>query len=211
MAVKYACNGALCACDKGSVPGVLDIKLQNNIFIQKKLMATDKDITFKTPFFGTCKLNQNNPCNPDMISRWENPANNVCVGNKKALLETSSLKCTIGGNITITDSMQTGAEIVIFDDYSPSENTKTKKIISAVWMNADLKDNIQNASYNEKVSLLVKTINYEAGERITIIVDEKDGKDINQGVKEINLSGTVNEDGFAELKESIEIKTTKQN
>lgn len=77
-------------------------------------------------------------------------------------------------------------------------------------MNADLKDSIQNASYNEKVSLLVKTINYEIGDEITVIIDEKEGNDLNN-TKEILLKGTVNENGFAELKESIEIKTTNQN
>lgn len=210
MATKYVCNGAICTCDQGSVASFLDIKSQNKNFIQDKLVANDNDITFKPPFFVTCKLNQNNPCNPDMVSKWENPANNVYVGNKKKLLETSTLKCKIGGKITITDSMQTGAKIVIFDDYSPSEDTKIKKIISAVWMNADLKDNIQNASYNEKVSLLIKTINYEIGDTITVIIDEKEGNDLNN-TKEILLKGTVNENGFAELKESIEIKTTKQN
>lgn len=211
MAIKYVCNGALCVCDKGSAPGILDVKSQSNIFIQEKLMASDEDKTFKSPFFGTCAANQNNPCSPAIVTKWENPADNVSEGNKKALLETSTVKCTIGGNITITNTFQTGTKIVIFDNYSPTTSTAIKQIVSASWMTGDLKNNIQNASYDEKIGLLVKTINYEAGERITIIVDEKDGKDINQGIKEISLSGIVNENGFAELKEIIEIESPKQN
>nr|WP_315175578.1 DUF4280 domain-containing protein [uncultured Flavobacterium sp.] len=211
MATKYVCNGAICMCDKGSAPGILDVKSQNTVFIQNKLMVSDEDVIFKSPFFGTCAANQNNPCSPIIPSKWEKPASNVFENNKKALLETSTVKCTVGGEISITDPQQTGSKIVIFDNYSAPEVVKTKQIVSASWMTGDLKNNIKNASYDEKLGLLVKTINYEVGERITIIVDEKDGKDINQGIKEISLSGIVSENGFAELKEIIEIKSPKQN
>lgn len=210
MATKYVCDGALCTCNQGSKPGTLIVNSQNTIFIQKKLMATEDDITFEGPFFGSCAANQNKPCAPAIPTKWEDPTNNVYNVNKKALLKTSMLKCTIGGKINITDPLQTEPKIVIFDNYSPTENTKTKQIVSAVWMTGDLKDSIQNASYNEKISLLVKTINYEIGEKITVVVDEKEGKDFNNS-KEITLTGIVDEDGFAELKEILEIETTNQN
>jgi hypothetical protein len=210
MATKYVCNGALCVCNKGATGGVLEVKSQSNIFIQEKLMATDSDLTFKVPLTGICSITQKT-CIPALLTKWEKPASNVFEGDKKALLQTSTLKCDIGGEISITDPQQTGSKTVIFDNYTAPEIIKTKQIVSASWMTGDLKNNIKNASYDEKISLLVKTINYEAGERITIIVDEKDGKDINQGIKEISLSGIVNENGFAELKEIIEIKSPKQN
>jgi hypothetical protein len=210
MATKYVCNGALCACNQGATRGVLDVKSQNSIFIQEKLVATDSDITFKVPLSGVCAITQK-PCSPALATKWDKPANNVFEGDKKALLQISTLKCTVGGEISITDSQQTGSKIVIFDNYSAPEVVKIKQVVSASWMTGDLKNNIKNASYGERLGLLVKTINYEAGERITIIVDEKDGKDINQGVKEISLSGIVNENCFAELKEIIEIESPKQN
>lgn len=210
MAIKYVCNTASCFCDQGSKTGTLQVNSQNNIFIQEKLMANDSDTTFESPFFGFCAKTQN-PCSPVILTKWENPANNVFNGDKKALLETSTVKCELKGNIIITNPLQTGSKIAIFDNYSPSTSPALKQIINATWMTGDLKNNIQNASYDEKIGLLVKTINYEAGEKITIIVDEKDSKDINQGIKEISLSGIVNENGFAELKEIIEIESPKQN
>lgn len=210
MATKYVCNGALCVCNKGATGGVLEVQSQSTIFIQEKLMATDSDLTFEVPLTGLCSITQK-ACKPALLTKWERPASNVFEGDKKALLQTSTLKCDIGGEISITDPQQTGSKTVIFDNYSAPEIIKTKQIVSASWMTGDLKNNIKNASYNEKISLLVKTINYEAGETITIIVDEKDGKDINQGIKEISLSGIVNENGFAELKEIIEIESPKQN
>ena len=210
MATKYVCKGALCICNQGGTGGILEVQSQSNIFIQEKLMATDSDITFTAPLTGPCAITQK-PCKPALLTKWEKPASNVFEGDKKALLQTSTLKCDIGGEISITYPQQTGSKIVIFDNYSAPEVIKTKQIVSASWMTGDLKNNIKNASYDEKVGLLVKTINYEAGERITIIIDEKDGKDINQGIKEISLSGIVNENGFAELKEIIEIESSKQN
>ncbi|OHT44993.1 DUF4280 domain-containing protein [Flavobacterium tructae] len=210
MATQYVCNGALCICDQGATGGVLDVKSQNNIFIQEKLMATDSDLTFKIPLSGICAINQKN-CSPVFLTKWENPANNVFEGDKKALVKTSTLACNVGGEISITSSQQTESKIVIFDNYSAPEVIKLRQIVSASWMTGDLKNNIKNASYDEKVGLLVKTINYEAGERITIIVDEKEGKDINQGSREISLSGIVNENGFAELREIIKIESSKQN
>ena len=60
------------------------------------------------------------------------------------------------------------------------------------------------------MSVLVQTRNYEKGETITIVVDEIDGKDIKNGEKEITLTGTVNAEGFAELKEEIELEKSQQ-
>lgn len=204
MTTKYVCNGALCACDKGSAPGILDVKSQTNIFIQEKLMATDDDTTFQTPFFGTCAANQNKPCSPAIVTKWEKPASNVIEIDKKALLETSTVKCTIGGTITITDSLQTGAKIVIFDAYSPPAITPlTKQILRTSWKNSDLESEIDSANIGDKVSLVVETKNYKEGETIVIIIDEVNGKDIKENTKLLKFSGDINADGIAILKEEV--------
>lgn len=204
MATKYVCNGALCACDKGSAPGILDVKSQTNIFIQEKLMATDDDTTFQTPFFGTCAANQNKPCSPAIVTKWEKPASNVIEIDKKALLETSTVKCTIGGTITITDPVQTGAKIVIFDDYSsPAITPLTKQILRVSWKNSDLESEIDSANIGDKVSLVVETKNYKEGETIVIIIDEVNGKDIKENTKLLKFSGDINADGIAILKEEV--------
>ncbi|MFC3754490.1 type VI secretion system Vgr family protein [Chryseobacterium tructae] len=84
--------------------------------------------------------------------------------------------------------------------------TKEKQIVSAQWMDADMNKEIAIASYDEEISLLVYTRNYEEGESITLTVYEVDDKDINNGEKEITLTGNVKKDGFAELKRSVKVE-----
>ncbi|MBP2616974.1 type VI secretion system Vgr family protein [Chryseobacterium jejuense] len=84
--------------------------------------------------------------------------------------------------------------------------TKEKQIVSAQWMDADMNKEITMASYDEEISLLVYTRNYEEGESITLTVYEVDDKDINNGEKEITLKGNVKKDGFAELKRSVKVE-----
>lgn len=207
MATKYVCNGALCACDQGTAPGTLDAKSQSKIFIQEKLMATDSEKTFKSPFFGACKLLQNNPCAPVILTKWEDPANNVFEGDKKALLQTSTLKCNVGGNIKITDPLQTGPKIVVLDNYSPSEITPlTKEILNITWKNGDLDSEIDTANIGDKVSLVVETKNYKEGETVVVTIDEIDGKDVKENTKQVKFTGEVNADGLAILKEEIAIE-----
>lgn len=206
MAVKYVCNGALCMCDQGNAPSTLDVKSQNTIFIQEKLMATENDVSFKNPF-GTCKLKNNDLCSPIITTKWENPSNNVYEGNKKAILENSQLKCNVGGNIMIKDSLQTGSKIVTFDNYSPPVVTPLpKQIVSVNWKNNDLENDIDTAYIGDKVSLVVETKNYKEGETVVIVIDEVNGKDIKANKKIVKFSGEVNADGFAILKEEITIE-----
>ena len=67
---------------------------------------------------------------------------------------------------------------------------KEKRIISAEWMNNDIEQNIDTAYIGEKVSLLVRTRNYEEGEAINIIIKERDGKDVTNGKQEVILTGS---------------------
>ena len=87
---------------------------------------------------------------------------------------------------------------------------KEKQIINVKWMDAEMQDKIRSVSYGKKVSLLVQTRNYEEGETITLVVDEVDGKDVKDGVKELTLTGTVNAEGFAILKEEVAIEKSKR-
>ncbi|AYN05792.1 MULTISPECIES: DUF4280 domain-containing protein [unclassified Flavobacterium] len=207
MATKYVCNGAICACDQGTAPRALDVKSQSNIFIQEKLMATDSEKTFESLFFGNCKLRQNNLCIPDIKTKWKDPANNVFEGDKKALLENSTLKCEVGGNIKIIDPLQTEPKIVILDNYSPPVITPlTKEILNVTWKNGNLDREIDTANIGDKVSLVVETKNYKEGETVVVIIDEIDGKDVKENTKQVKFTGEVNTDGFAILKEEIAIE-----
>ncbi|HEX8575072.1 MAG TPA: Rhs element Vgr protein, partial [Flavobacterium sp.] len=87
---------------------------------------------------------------------------------------------------------------------------KEKQIISVKWMDNEMKERIESACFGDKVSLLVKTRNYEEGETITIKIKEKDGGDVKEGEKELTLTGKVNAEGFAELKEEVEIEKSKR-
>jgi hypothetical protein len=87
---------------------------------------------------------------------------------------------------------------------------KEKQIISVKWMDAEMKEKITNANYEDKVSLLIQTRNYKEGEAITVIVDEENGGDVKDGVKELTLTGTVNAEGFAILKEEVDIEKSKK-
>ncbi|MET3028553.1 DUF4280 domain-containing protein [Flavobacterium sp. UW10123] len=206
MGLKYVCNGASCMCDQGSAPSTLDVSSQNTIVIQEKLMATEDDITFNNPF-GNCKIKNNYPCIPDIKTKWDDLSSTVLGKNKKVLLENSELTCAVGGKIKITDSLQTGSKIVIFDNYSPPVVTPLKKeILSVNWKNNDLENEIDSANIGDKVSLVVETKNYNEGETVVIVIDEANGKNIKSNTKLVKFSGEVNADGFAILKEEISIE-----
>ena len=87
---------------------------------------------------------------------------------------------------------------------------KEKRIISAEWMNNDIEQNIDTAYIGEKVSLLVRTRNYEEGEAINIIIKEKDRKDVANGKQEVILTGIVDNEGYAILKESMNIEYSER-
>ncbi|MBP2618988.1 type VI secretion system Vgr family protein [Chryseobacterium jejuense] len=80
--------------------------------------------------------------------------------------------------------------------------TKEKQIVSAQWMDGDMKEVIDTAFMGEKISILVYTRNYDEGETIDVDVEH----DYNNEKKKMIYSGTVNREGFAELKEKVEIK-----
>lgn len=85
--------------------------------------------------------------------------------------------------------------------------TKEKQIVSAQWMDGDMKDVIDTAFMGEKISILVYTRNYDEGETIDVDVEH----DYNNEKKKMIYSGTVNREGFAELKEKVEIKKKETN
>ena len=87
---------------------------------------------------------------------------------------------------------------------------KEKHILSAEWINNDIEQIIDTAYIGEKVSLLVKTRNYEEGETISITIKEKDGKDVADGNKELVLTGMVDKEGYAVLKKGVDIQYSER-
>jgi hypothetical protein len=82
---------------------------------------------------------------------------------------------------------------------------KEKQIISAKWKCENVDKTIREASAGDKVSLLVRTRNYEEGETISIDIFKNEYEE----KKKITYTGTVNKEGFAELKEAHEIEEVK--
>ena len=91
------------------------------------------------------------------------------------------------------------------------EYSKEKQIVSVKWMDDIMENDIQQAHRGSKSSLLVYTRNYEEGETISLKVKDKNDKEIKDGQKELILSGTVNKEGFAELKEAVDIPKKLSN
>jgi hypothetical protein len=113
---------------------------------------------------------------------------NIVYNSAKAITETSDVGISYG------------------EPKNAPKISKFKKIFDIKWMCAEMKDQIRSANIGSKVSLLVRTRHYEKGETVSLKIREIDDKEIKGGVKELIFTGIVNEDGFAELKEHLEIE-----
>jgi hypothetical protein len=173
--------------------------------IQNKKTATVKEKDSKSLIFmGTCMKSPNAaaPCAGVMqLGEWQNVGTTL-VQDQKPLLKKSTIICNYGGStIKITKSGQvnvpSSAEAVV---KSP------KEIVSIQWMCENAENEIQNATINDKVSLLVKTKNYKEGDAVFVDINEVDGGDVKKGNSTITLTGKVKADGTAELKQILKIE-----
>ena len=96
---ELVCSGALCRCDKGTLPMPLNVSSQQSHFLQGKLVATSQDKTF--PPFGTCLVKNNLPCTP-MLLLWQDTFELVSINGPLShpLLEKSTIRCTFGGKVS---------------------------------------------------------------------------------------------------------------
>lgn len=102
---ELVCSGALCRCDKGTLPSMLNVTSQQNVFLQGKLVATTQDKTFLP--FGTCLVKNNLPCTPALIM-WQDYFDLVAVETPMShpLLEKSTIMCASGGKVSILMTLQ---------------------------------------------------------------------------------------------------------
>lgn len=101
---KLICNGAMCSCSAGAK--LLPVIGNSNIksYGKEVLLEDSKpDGTFGT--FGICQIlsqgGQPVPCTMALAIRWNGVSKNMKINNKSPLLETSTLKCSVGGNIAL--------------------------------------------------------------------------------------------------------------
>ncbi len=102
---EYVCHGAICRCNKGSLPSQLQVVANQTVHLQGKAVATTLDKLFLP--FGTCLLKNNTPCFP-MLLMWEKYFERVSLvaPGCHPLLEKSTIRCAVGGEISILNTLQ---------------------------------------------------------------------------------------------------------
>lgn len=98
---KLICNGAMCSCSAGT--NSLPVIGYSNISSYEKEILLEDSKPVGT--FGICQiLSQGGepvPCTMALATRWNGVSKNMKINNKSPLLETSTLKCSVGGNIAL--------------------------------------------------------------------------------------------------------------
>lgn len=207
--VKLVIDTAKLQCDLCTNP-IGDLKVNfRTPTIQGKKTSTVKEKDMKSLIFkGNCKKSpqSSSACASVMqLGDWKD-VGKVKVQGQFPLLFKSTIKCNYGGtDIKITDCGQRNEPSDI--DAVPKEAKKEKQILNLTWICAETKEEIKVTGLGDKIDLLVKTRNYEEGEILTIILDDENGYDLKEGQKEITFTGTVMADGYAELKEKMEIES----
>jgi len=102
---EYVCHGAICRCDKGSLPSQLQVVANQTVHLQGKAVATTLDKLFMP--FGTCLVKNNTPCVPALLL-WQNYFDKVSLvaPGCHPLLEKSTIKCGLGGTVSIVSTLQ---------------------------------------------------------------------------------------------------------
>lgn len=106
MARSYVVEGAQLVCTLGTSPGKITVTSQQNLSIDGKFKATNKDKLLEPPFFGSCACKSPNPpCSPT-FQEWQIPSKKASMGDMTFLMDDSKIQCAQGGLITIKDVNQ---------------------------------------------------------------------------------------------------------
>ena len=89
--------------------------------------------------------------------------------------------------------------------------TKAPSIINFNWMDEDMENQITETFENGEVKFYLQTRNMEEGETVEVTITEIDDLDVNDGEKEVILSGVVDKNGMVELKEVFKIQECKKD
>lgn len=201
---KMVIDGAKLQCTLCTNP-VGDLKVNfDTPTIQNKKTATVKEKDMRSLIFkGNCNKSpqSSSPCASVMqLGSWKNVGTSK-IQEQFPLLLKSTIKCNYGGvDIKITDSGQ------LSEPEDIALIAEEKQILSAAWMCEEMEEEIKISNVDDKISLLVKTKNYKEGENISLKIKENTGREINEGIKEMTLSGIVKSDGYAELKQKVALE-----
>lgn len=111
MPGNVVCNGAMCSCTQGAAPTPLTVTSQQILTIQNIPVATIQDAApvGNIKPFGNCKVlttaasGTPTPCAPALAPAWTPGSTVQSVNNVPVLTKDSTLVCTVGGVISITN------------------------------------------------------------------------------------------------------------
>ena len=95
-------DGVILECSCGTSPTPLKVTSQSNLSMRGKFTATEKDNIPNTNIlpFGSCKnLPFNPPCPLSITGKWKNTSKIFTIKGGAVLLDSSSMKCSLGGEI----------------------------------------------------------------------------------------------------------------
>lgn len=109
MGVRYVVRGATVKCSSGSSPSKLNLPRSHGMYVNNKPILNDSDTAAGANVmpFGKCSV-LDGPCSPAPAAAWGGTKNDTLVKGRPALIDTSTLTCSIGGGITIEDDGQQG-------------------------------------------------------------------------------------------------------
>lgn len=200
--LKFVIDGAKLKCDLCTVPEG-DLKVNYDTpSTQDKRTATIVEKDKKSVIFkGNCKKSPQSasPCVSVMkLADWKD-VGTVYFQDKFPLLLKSTIKCEYGGvDIKITDCAQRNVVEKIDTTGAPVPDME-KRILEMYWVYNDTKLSNKSRFYVD-MNLVVKTLNYNEGESITVSIKSKDGKPLTDDLTELNLTGTVGKDNMAIFK-----------
>jgi hypothetical protein len=105
MGRLYVLDGACVLCSLGTSPGKIKVTAQHILYIQGKLKVTDADKLIE-PNFSSCKRSSNQPACTPKLKKWQLTSRKVTMGEKKFVMNDSTIECTYGGLIKIQDPLQ---------------------------------------------------------------------------------------------------------
>ena len=202
---QFVIDGAILECKMCMVPiGTMKVNFDTPTIQNKKTATVKEKSALSLKFSGNCLKSpyQASPCMAVMqLGEWQNVGTTL-VQDQKPLIKKSTIMCNYGGStIKITKSGQLNVPSSV-----ESIVKNKKEILSIQWMCDEVKDEIQEAKINDKVSLLVKTKNYKEGDAVFVDVTEEEGGDVKNGSSLVTFTGKVKADGTAELKETLKIE-----
>lgn len=124
---EYVCHGAICRCDKGSLPSQLQVLTNQTVHLQGKALATTLDKLFLP--FGTCAMKYNTPCVP-MLLLWQDYFERVSLVTPGChpLLEKSTIKCALGGTVSVLNTLQLSVPVPPPPPQAESVRTSTMSL-----------------------------------------------------------------------------------